>query len=72
MKEALEELKAAGVIHNWAIDAGDLVHIDRTPSDSQLGHVRKKRQRRKRDRAVYFDAQDPRKSDFGTGLNLKR
>ncbi len=71
LKTALDDLKAAGVIHNWAIDAGDLVHIDRTPSDSQLGHVRKKTARRKRDKA-YFDAQDPRKSDYGTGLNLKR
>jgi len=71
LREALDDLKTAGVIHNWAIDAGDLVHIDRTPSDSQLGHVRKKRARRKADKA-YFDAQDPRKSDHGTGLNLKR
>jgi TrfA protein len=47
LKTALDDLKAAGVIHNWAIDAGDLVHIDRTPSDSQLGHVRKKRARRR-------------------------
>lgn len=46
LKTALDDLKAAGVIHNWAIDAGDLVHIDRTPSGSQLGHVRKKTSRR--------------------------
>jgi hypothetical protein len=65
LREALDGLKAVGVIHNWAIDAGDLVHIDRTPSDSQLGHVRKKKERRKSDRA-YFDAQDPRKRDYGT------
>src|SRR5271169_3640064 len=71
LREALDDLKTAGVIHNWAIDAGDLVHIDRTPSDSQLGHVRKKKARRKADKA-YFDAQDPRKSDYGTGLKLKR
>src|SRR5271168_2813506 len=61
VREALEGLREAGVIHNWAIDAGDLVHIDRTPSDSQLGHIRKKKARRKADKA-YFDAQDPRKS----------
>ena len=71
LREALDDLKTAGVIHNWAIDAGDLVHIDRTPSDSQLGHVRKKKARRKADKA-YFDAQDPRKSDYGTGMKLKR
>ena len=71
LREALNGLKAVGVIHNWAIDGGDLVHIDRTPSDSQRGHVRKKNARRKSDRA-YFDAQDPRKSDYGTGLNRNR
>ena len=71
LRMALDDLKTAGVIHGWAIDAGDLVHIDRTPSDSQLGHVRKKKARRKADKA-YVDAQDPRKSDYGTGLNLKR
>jgi hypothetical protein len=42
LREALKGLCEAGVIHNWAIDTGDLVHIDRTPSASQLGHVRKK------------------------------
>ena len=47
LRHALNDLKDAGVIHNWAIDAGDLVHIDRTPSDSQLGHVRKKTARKK-------------------------
>jgi hypothetical protein len=66
LKQALDDLKEAGVIHNWAIDAGDLVHIDRTPSDSQRGHVRKNRVRRKREKA-YFSRQDPRKNDWGTG-----
>jgi hypothetical protein len=47
LRKALDDLKTAGVIHNWAIDAGDLVHIDRTPSDSQIGHVRKKTVRKK-------------------------
>jgi len=47
LRNALDDLKAAGVIHHWAIDTGDLVHIDRTPSDSQLGHVRKKLARKK-------------------------
>jgi hypothetical protein len=67
----LDDLRAAGVIHNWAIDAGDLVHIDRTPSDSQLGHVRKKKARREADKP-YLEARDPRKSDFGTGLDRRR
>src|SRR5271170_1123622 len=71
LKNALDDLRAAGVIHNWAIDAGDLVHIDRTPSDSQLGHVRKKKARRKADKP-YLEVRDPRKNDFGTGLNQRR
>ena len=49
LRQALEDLKAASVIHHWAIDAGDLVHIDRTPSDSQIGHVRRKTARRSAD-----------------------
>jgi hypothetical protein len=61
LKQALEDLKEAGVIHYWAIDAGDLVHIERTPSDSQLGHIRKKTKRRKAQRAD-SDAQSPRKT----------
>jgi hypothetical protein len=71
LKQALGGLKEAGVITHWAIDAADLVHIDRAPSDSQQGHLRKKSARRKRDR-THFDAQDARKSDYGTGLNSKR
>jgi TrfA protein len=71
LREALDGLKEARVIHDWAIDGGDLVHIDRTPSASQIGHVRKKRQRRQRDK-TYFDKQDPRKSDFGSELNKHR
>ncbi len=71
LKTALDDLKAAGVIHNWAIDEGDLVHIYRTPSDSQLGHVRKKTARKKANKG-YFDAQDPHISDFETGLNRRR
>ena len=71
LREALEGLREAGVIHHWAIDEGDLVHIDRTPSDSQIGHVRKKTRRRKADRA-YFDPLDPRKAEGTTGLKTKR
>jgi hypothetical protein len=52
LKQALDDLKDAGVINNWTIDAGDLVHIDRTPSNSQLGHVRKKKARKKTDRLL--------------------
>jgi TrfA protein len=71
LRQALDDLKAAGVIRNWAIDAGNLVHIGRTPSESQQGHVRKKEARRTADRRS-FDKQDPRKRDLGTGLNLDR
>jgi hypothetical protein len=42
LREALNDLKAAGVIHYWAIERGDKVHIDRTPSDSQQAHIRRK------------------------------
>ena len=71
LREALDDLKDAGVIQNWAIDAGDLVHIDRTPSDSQLGHIRKKKVRRKADKAQR-DPQDARKSHLGIGLTQRR
>jgi len=47
LREALDGLKAAGVIHNWALGVDDLVHIDRTPSDSQIAHVLKKKARKK-------------------------
>jgi hypothetical protein len=47
LRHALDDLKAAGVIHDWAIDAADLAHIDRKPSLSQLGHIRKKNAHRK-------------------------
>ena len=52
-------------------DASDLVHIERTPSDSQLGHIRKKTNGRKAERA-HLNAQSPRNNDWGTGLNQKR
>jgi hypothetical protein len=71
LREALEGLREAGVIHHWTIDAGDLVHVDRTPSDSQIGHVRKKARKRKADLA-YLEAQDPRKGGCGPGLKPKR
>ena len=70
LREALQGLCEAGVIHHWAIDAGDLVHVDRTPSDSQIGHVRKKTPKRQADRAS-FGAQDPRKSERASGAKSK-
>jgi hypothetical protein len=71
LREALEGLREAGVIHHWAIDVSDLVHVDRTPSDSQIGHVRKKTKKRKLEHAS-FGAQDPRKGDHGTRLKPSR
>jgi hypothetical protein len=70
LREALEGLREAKVINNWAIDSGDLVHIDRTPSDSQIGHVRKKTRRQKAHQAP-SDAPKPRKSDIETSLKSK-
>jgi hypothetical protein len=52
IKQALDDLKLAGVIHTWTIDRGDLVHIDRTPSSSQLGHMRRKTARKTARKAV--------------------
>ena len=40
--KALEVLKAAGVIVAWRIDEADLVHIERTPSESQQKHLANK------------------------------
>ena len=42
LKKALDELKAVGVIDSWEIDVNDLVHVTRTPSDSQRRHLTKK------------------------------
>jgi len=42
LRQALDLLKAAGVITAWRIDEADLVHIERTPSDSQQKHLAKK------------------------------
>ncbi len=43
LKKALDELKAIGVIESWEIDESDLVHVTRTPSDSQRRHLVKQR-----------------------------
>lgn len=41
LRQALDLLKAAGIITAWRIDGADLVHIDRTPSRAQSGHLAK-------------------------------
>jgi len=41
LQAALDELKALGAITAWKIDAGDLVHVKRTPSQSQRKHLTK-------------------------------
>lgn len=42
LRRALDELKNAGIIAAWRIDAADLVHIERAPSPTQLDHLEKK------------------------------
>jgi hypothetical protein len=42
LRQALDLLKAAGIITAWRIDEADLVHIERTPSRAQAGHLAKK------------------------------
>jgi hypothetical protein len=42
LRRALDELKEAGIVATWQIDAADLVHIQRTPSAAQLEHLTKK------------------------------
>jgi hypothetical protein len=42
LRKALDVLKAAGVIVTWRIDEADLVHIERTPSESQQKHLANK------------------------------
>ena len=40
LKEALDQIKAVGVISEWRIDPKtDLVHVTRIPSPSQLKHL---------------------------------
>lgn len=39
LRTALNELLALGAIDSWEIDAGDLVHVKRTPSQSQRKHL---------------------------------
>lgn len=62
LREALDVLKAAGVISAWRIDDADLVHIERTPSPAQLAHIAKKA---KKPRAKRQPSGRPKKaSDF--------
>lgn len=42
LRTALDVLKEAEIITGWQIDTADLVHIQRTPSAAQLGHLTKK------------------------------
>jgi len=41
-------LKMVGIITAWRIDEADLVHIERTPSDSQQKHLAKKARKPRR------------------------
>jgi hypothetical protein len=41
LRAALDELQELGAIDNWEIDASDLVHVKRTPSQSQRKHLAK-------------------------------
>lgn len=43
LKNALDELVSAHAIRSWNIDAADLVTITKTPTRSQLNHLRKRR-----------------------------
>lgn len=51
LRQALDGLKAAEIIHSWRIDEADLVHIDRTPSESQQKHLNKSQCRRAKPKA---------------------
>lgn len=42
LRRALDLLQATGVIVAWRIDEADLVHIERTPSESQQKHLANK------------------------------
>lgn len=45
LKKALDALKAVGAITSWSIDDNDLVHVMRSPSQSQLKHLTKAKKR---------------------------
>lgn len=42
LKKALDAVKAIGAIQSWSIDDSDLVHVVRSPSDTQQRHLTKK------------------------------
>lgn len=48
LKLALDALKAVGAILNWSIDEHELVHVVRSPSDSQRKHLALKKATPKR------------------------
>jgi len=43
LKKALDVLKAVGAILDWSIDDNELVHVVRSPSRSQLKHLKRKK-----------------------------
>jgi hypothetical protein len=47
LKKALNDLQATGAINSWHIDEADLVHINKTPSNSQRKHLTKTKPRKK-------------------------
>jgi hypothetical protein len=47
LKKALDALKAVGAILSWSIDDCDLVHVVRSPSDTQKRHLAKKTTKKK-------------------------
>lgn len=47
LKKALDAVKAIGAIRGWSIDDGDLVHVVRSPSDTQRKHLAKKTTKKK-------------------------
>lgn len=47
LKLALDSLKAVGAILSWSIDDADLVHVARSPSDTQRKHLAKKTTKKK-------------------------
>jgi hypothetical protein len=61
IKQALADLQEVGVISVWKIDDGDLVHISRSPSDSQAKHIRTKK-KKKQAWEAYLDKTDPRRA----------
>ncbi|MFZ4710130.1 MAG: plasmid replication initiator TrfA [Zwartia sp.] len=53
LRRALDLLQAAGAIVAWRIDEADLVHIERTPSESQQKHLANKAKKPKREKTTW-------------------